>query len=94
MNAEPLLNRIAKVFAEHRLEAVMVGNAAAALQGAAELRPDVVLVDIMLAQESGLTLARRLVSEEPRGERAVIVRKRLARRSKDTPLSLCWMYAG
>src|SRR5947207_15334239 len=34
MNAEPLLNRIAKVLAEHRLEAVMVGNAAAALHGA------------------------------------------------------------
>jgi predicted nucleotidyltransferase len=34
MNAEPLLNRVAKVFAEHRLEAVMVGNAAAALHGA------------------------------------------------------------
>jgi predicted nucleotidyltransferase len=34
MNAEPLLNRIAKVFAEHRLEAVMIGNAAAALHGA------------------------------------------------------------
>lgn len=34
MNAEPLLNRIAAVFAEHRLEAVMVGNAAAALHGA------------------------------------------------------------
>jgi hypothetical protein len=34
MNAEPLLNKIAKVFAEHRLTAVMVGNAAAALHGA------------------------------------------------------------
>lgn len=34
MNAEPLLNRIAKVFAEHRFEAIMVGNAAAALHGA------------------------------------------------------------
>jgi predicted nucleotidyltransferase len=34
MNAEPLLNKVAKVFAEHRLEAVMVGNAAAALHGA------------------------------------------------------------
>jgi hypothetical protein len=34
MNAEPLLNTIAKLFAEHRLEAVMVGNAAAALHGA------------------------------------------------------------
>src|SRR5687767_12352406 len=34
MNAAPLLNKIAAVFAEHRLEAVMVGNAAAALHGA------------------------------------------------------------
>jgi hypothetical protein len=34
MNAEPLLNRVAKTLAEHRLEAVMVGNAAAALHGA------------------------------------------------------------
>ncbi len=34
MNAEPLLRRIARIFAEHRLEAVMVGNAAAALHGA------------------------------------------------------------
>jgi hypothetical protein len=34
MNAEPLLNTIAKALAEHRLEAVMVGNAAAALHGA------------------------------------------------------------
>ena len=34
MNAEPLLNRIARVLAEHHLEAVMVDNAAAALHGA------------------------------------------------------------
>jgi hypothetical protein len=34
MNAEPLLSKVAKVLAVHRLEAVMVGNAAAALQGA------------------------------------------------------------
>ena len=34
MNAEPLLNKIAKVFAERRLETVMVSNAAAALHGA------------------------------------------------------------
>lgn len=34
MNAEPLLNRLAKTFAEQRLEAIMVGNAAAALHGA------------------------------------------------------------
>jgi hypothetical protein len=34
MNAEPLLSKVAKVLAEHCLEAVMVGNAAAALHGA------------------------------------------------------------
>lgn len=34
MNAEPLLHRIAKIFTEHRLEAVMIGNSAAALHGA------------------------------------------------------------
>jgi hypothetical protein len=34
MNAEPLLYKIAKVLAEHRLEAVMIGNSAAALHGA------------------------------------------------------------
>jgi hypothetical protein len=34
MNAEPLLHKIGKVLAEHRLEAVMIGNSAAALHGA------------------------------------------------------------
>jgi predicted nucleotidyltransferase len=34
MYAAPLLSKVAKVLAEHRLETVMVGNAAAALHGA------------------------------------------------------------
>jgi hypothetical protein len=34
MNAEPLLNTVARVLAHRNLEAVMVGNAAAALHGA------------------------------------------------------------
>jgi hypothetical protein len=34
MNAEPLLSRVARAFAENRFEAIMVGNAAAALHGA------------------------------------------------------------
>ena len=34
MNAAPLLHKIAKAFADYRLEAVMIGNAAAALHGA------------------------------------------------------------
>jgi hypothetical protein len=41
MNAEPLLNKIAKVFAAHRFEAVMVGNAAAALHDAPVTTMDV-----------------------------------------------------
>jgi len=34
MNSRPFLERIARVVRRHRLEAVLVGNAAAALQGA------------------------------------------------------------
>src|SRR5438552_1360446 len=34
MNAEPILTNIAKIFRDCRLEAILVGNAAAALQGA------------------------------------------------------------
>jgi hypothetical protein len=34
MDARPVLFRIARLLAEHRLEAVLIGNAAAALQGA------------------------------------------------------------
>jgi hypothetical protein len=34
MNAEPLLDKVAKVLSEHRMETVVVGNASAALHGA------------------------------------------------------------
>lgn len=33
MNAEPLLKLVARLLAKHRLEAILIGNAAAALQG-------------------------------------------------------------
>jgi hypothetical protein len=34
MNARPLLNTLARVLREHKLEAILIGNAAAALSGA------------------------------------------------------------
>lgn len=38
-----------------------------------ELRPDVVLVDITLGEESGFDLARRLVEKDPAGRSTVIL---------------------
>ena len=43
-----------------------------AIDATERLRPDVVLVDIMLGQESGIDLARRLV-ERPVGAPAVVI---------------------
>jgi DNA-binding NarL/FixJ family response regulator len=51
----------------------VASNTADALRLAAELRPDVVLVDIMLGPESGFALARRLVDDGGGGEWAVIL---------------------
>ncbi|HET8872472.1 MAG TPA: response regulator transcription factor [Gaiellaceae bacterium] len=47
-------------------------NGAEAVQQADALRPDVILVDITLGQESGLDLARRL-AEDGVGERATVI---------------------
>jgi two-component system, NarL family, nitrate/nitrite response regulator NarL len=44
-----------------------------ALREAEDLRPDVVLVDISLGEESGFDLARRLVEEDQGSETAVIL---------------------
>ena len=51
----------------------VASNAADALQRMRELRPDVVLVDIVLGDESGLELARRLASDEPGGPAVILV---------------------
>jgi CheY-like chemotaxis protein len=51
----------------------VASTTADALQRAAELRPDVVLVDIMLGPESGFALARRLAEHGGGGESAVIL---------------------
>jgi DNA-binding NarL/FixJ family response regulator len=45
----------------------------AALQGAAQLRPDVILLDIDLGGESGLELARQLHREAGRNASAMIL---------------------
>jgi CheY-like chemotaxis protein len=47
-----------------RVHAEAVMTIAAALEQTEALRPDVVLVDVMLAGESGLDLARRLAAPE------------------------------
>jgi two-component system, NarL family, nitrate/nitrite response regulator NarL len=44
-----------------------------ALERAEELRPDVILVDITLASESGFDVARRVAQHERCGEPAVIL---------------------
>jgi CheY-like chemotaxis protein len=51
----------------------VVSTAAEALREAEQLPLDVVLVDITLAGESGLELARRLVEQNRDGERSVIL---------------------
>jgi CheY-like chemotaxis protein len=44
-----------------------------ALRQAAELRPDVILVDIMLGAESGFELARRLVDDAGGGPPVILI---------------------
>ncbi len=44
-----------------------------ALRKAKTLRPDVVLVDISLGEESGLDLARRLADDDPGDETVVVL---------------------
>lgn len=56
------------------LSVVGVGsNAAESLRRAELLRPDLILVDIMLAEESGCELARRLVDHHDAGGPSVIL---------------------
>jgi CheY-like chemotaxis protein len=49
-----------------------------ALRKAETLRPDVVLVDVSLGEESGLNLARRLVDADPGNEVVVVLISTLA----------------
>jgi DNA-binding NarL/FixJ family response regulator len=49
-----------------------------ALRKAETLRPDVVLVDVSLGEESGFDLARRLVDDDPGDETVVVLISTLA----------------
>jgi DNA-binding NarL/FixJ family response regulator len=51
----------------------LAATAAQALQRTAELRPDIVLVDISLGDESGFDVARSLVEHDRSGGTAVIL---------------------
>ena len=51
----------------------VASTGAEALQQAETLRPNVVLVDISLGEESGLDLARRLIADDPDDGAAVIL---------------------
>jgi DNA-binding NarL/FixJ family response regulator len=48
-------------------------TSAMAIDATERLRPDVVLVDIMLGQESGIDLARRLVERSVGGAPAIVI---------------------
>lgn len=61
MDAAPLLQRIAKLLAAHRLDAVLIGNAAAALQGSPVTTQD---IDFMFRPTpANLRKLRRLARE-------------------------------
>lgn len=55
------------------LAVAAASTAAEALSRARELRPDVVLVDIMLGRESGFDLARRLVEADSDGPTVILI---------------------
>jgi DNA-binding NarL/FixJ family response regulator len=65
----------ARVFLERDGLAVagMAGNGSEALEQAEALRPDVILVDITLGNESGLDVARRLSENGARDRSTVIL---------------------
>jgi DNA-binding NarL/FixJ family response regulator len=51
----------------------VASTCADALRESEALRPDVVLVDVLLGEESGFELARRLVADHARGARVILI---------------------
>jgi len=73
-DSESSLDAARVLFEREDVSVVGVASTTAEALGRAEqLRPDVVLVDVMLAGESGVELARRLVEHEDGGGPAVIL---------------------
>jgi DNA-binding NarL/FixJ family response regulator len=54
----------------------VASTAAQAIRATKALRPDVVLVDVSLGEESGLELARRLLADDDRGARVILISTR------------------
>ncbi len=54
----------------------VASTSADALRQAETLRPDVVLVDVSLGDESGFELARRLVADHPGGASVILISTR------------------
>ncbi len=54
----------------------LASTSAAALQVVETLRPDVVLVDVSLGEESGFELARRLAVEQDHGAAVILISTR------------------
>ena len=48
-------------------------NIAEALLRVGELRPDIVLIDVVLGDENGFDLARRLAEADPRGPAVIMI---------------------
>jgi DNA-binding NarL/FixJ family response regulator len=71
--------RAARNLLEHEGITVVgvASNSAEALQQAAELQPDVVLVDIDLGGESGFELATRLRHDGPHRSQVILISMRL-----------------
>jgi DNA-binding NarL/FixJ family response regulator len=56
----------------------LASTSADALRKAETLRPDVVLVDVSLGQESGFELSRRLLAAHDRGAKTILISTRSA----------------
>jgi CheY-like chemotaxis protein len=71
---EPFLEVARALLEREGLSVVGVASTTVdALARAEELRPDVVLVDITLAEESGFELARRLVGDDCGGPAVILI---------------------